>query len=158
MLKSNSKERVLDNVNWQILQALQENARLSFVELGKRIGLTPPAVAERVRKLEEVGIITGYRAHVDLAQLGFSLLVFIRLVTSASQYEQVLDLARTLPEVLECHHITGGEAFIIKAVVTSVQHLEQLIGQFSPYGQTISSVVLSSPVVKETVDLPEEWV
>ena len=141
-------EKILDSVGRKLLQAVQENARLSFSELGRRVGLSAPAVAERVRKMEEVHLITGYHAEVDPALLGYGVLAFIRLTTSTARYPRVLDLAQRLPEIRECHHVTGSEAFILKVLATSVPHLESLIAQLSVFGATSTSIVLSSPVSK----------
>src|SRR4051812_12284289 len=98
-----------DAVDWQILAALQADARVSFSELGRQVGLTQPAVAERVRRLEEAGVIVGYRAEVDLGKLGFGLLAFMRCVLRDQRPadSHTLGLIRGMPEVLECHHVTG---------------------------------------------------
>jgi Lrp/AsnC family leucine-responsive transcriptional regulator len=138
----------LDGVDWKLLQALQENARLSFAELGRRIGLSPPAVAERVRKLEDAGIITAYRAEIEPQAIGLPITAFVRLSTPPDRYPRVIELAQQLPEILECHHIAGGDAFVFKVAVVSVVQLEAVIGQLSTYGQTTTSIVLSSPVKK----------
>ena len=134
---------MLDPVGRRLLVALQDNARLSYQELAARVGLSPPAVAERMRRLEEAGIIVGYRAEVDASKLGLPITAFIRC---NSPGPQVGRLARETPEILECHRITGGDAFILKAVVASVAHLEALIDRLLPYGQPTTSIVLSSPV------------
>lgn len=142
-------QKLLDEIGWKLVLALQEDARLSFAELGRRVGLSLPAVAERVRRLEEAGLITGYHAKLDPHKIGASMTAFIRLRTSGDRYRQVQALAGGLPEILECHHLTGDDAFIMKVVVSSIAHLERLIGQLTPYGQTTTSIVLSSPVVKQ---------
>ena len=136
-------ERLLDAVGWRILHELQHDARLSYSELGARVGLSPPAVAERMRRLEEAGVITGYRAEVDAAKLGLPITAFIRCTSAGPQ---VGVMARQSPEVLECHRITGSDAFILKVVVASVAHLEAVIDRLLPYGQPTTSLVLSSPV------------
>lgn len=136
-------DRLLDQTGWRILEELQDDARLSYSELGARVGLSPPAVAERMRRLEEAGVITGYRAVLDPAKLGLPITAFIRCSSSGSQ---VGEIARRSPEVLECHRITGGDAFILKVVVASVAHLEALIDRLLPYGQPTTSLVLSSPL------------
>ncbi len=141
----------LDGVDWKLLQALQENARLSFAELGRRVGLSPPAVAERVQKLEDAGIITGYHAAIDAHAIGLPIMAFVRLNTSSDRYPKVSERAQHLPEVLECHHVAGGDAFVFKVVAASVTQLEAVIAQLSPYGQTTTSIVLSSPVKKPVV-------
>lgn len=147
-------QKLLDEIGWKLLLALQEDARLSFAELGRRVGLSLPAVAERVRRLEEAGLITGYHAKLDPHKLGAPVAAFIRLRSTGDRYRQVQALARELPEVLECHHLTGGDAFIMKVVVSSIAHLEKLIGRLTPYGQTTTSIVLSSPVVKPGLGRP----
>lgn len=142
-------KKLLDDVGWQILQALQEDARISFAELGRRVGLSLPAVAERVRRLEEVGIVTGYHAHVNLAKVNLPISAFIRINVAGERYPQVTDLARDMPEILECYHLSGTDSFIMKVVAASIPHLEELITRLSTYGQTNTSIVLSSPVTKE---------
>lgn len=146
-------ERLLDLTGRKILKELQENARSPFSEIGRRVGLTTPAVAERVRRMEKVGLITGYKAEIDLPKLGFPLLVFIKLYTAPQWYDKVLALIYASPEILECHHMTGEESFILKLTVTSTTHLETVIGRFSLYGKTSTSIVLSSPVKGRSVDL-----
>jgi Lrp/AsnC family leucine-responsive transcriptional regulator len=145
-------EKMLDRIGRKLLRALQENARLSYSELGRQLGLSAPAVAERVHKLEEFEIITGYHAEVDPARLGYGVLAFIRLTTPTDKYSRVLELAQRLPEIRECHHVTGGEAFILKVLATSIPHLESLIAQLSTYGATSTSIVLSSPVKKQGME------
>ena len=142
-------KKLLDDVGWQLLAALQQNARLSFAELGRQVGLSLPAVAERVRRMEEAGIITGYRAEVAVDKIGLTVMAFIRVSTSGEQYPAVISLGNDLPEVIECHHLTGTDSFIMKVVASSIPHLEALITRFSTYGQTTTSIVLSSPVTNQ---------
>jgi Lrp/AsnC family leucine-responsive transcriptional regulator len=150
-------ERILDPIGRKLLFALQANARLSHSELGRQLGLSAPAVAERVRKMEEAELITGYHAEVNPAQLGYSVLAFIRLTAPPEQYPRVLELAQRLPEIRECHHVTGGEAFILKVLATSIPHLESIIALLSAYGTTRTSIVLSSPVRKHGLEpIPAE--
>jgi len=144
-------EKLLDTTGWQILCALQEDARLSYSELGRRVGLSLPAVAERVRRLEDAGIITGYRAQVDTAKLGYPIMAFIRMSLTRDRDPQVSAIVREMPEILECHRITGSDCFVMRAVVSSVSHLETLIDRLSVYGELVTSVVLSSPVTARTI-------
>ena len=144
-------ESQLDRVGWQLLRVLQEDARLSFSELGRRIGLSSPAVAERVRRMEDLGIITSYRTLVDPAKLGYPTMAFIHLITLGDQHTAIQKLAHTLSEILECHHVTGRDAYIIKAVVSSMTHLEHVISQLRPLGETETSIVLSSPVKNKMI-------
>ena len=147
-------EKLLDDTSWQILQALQDDARLSFAELGRRIGLSPPAVTERVHKMEEAGIITGYRAQVNAQKIGLPLMAMIGLTTTPQQYPQIIALINDLPEVLECNHVTGSCSFSIKAIASSISHLESLIEQLSRFGQTTTSIVLSSPIKERVIKQP----
>ena len=144
-------EKLLDETGWQILVALQENARASFKELGQQVGLSPPAVADRIRRLEEAGIISGYRVDLNLEKLGLAIAAFIRVSSSGEKCVQFRKVVADLPEVLECHRITGSDHFIIKVAVPSTAHLEQLIDRLVPYGQLTASVVLSSPVTQRQI-------
>ena len=141
-----NSERHLDRTGWQILHALQNDARLSFSHLGRQVGLSAPAVAERVRRMEEAGIITGYRAQVNPEKVGLPLTAMIELTTSPNNYPRIDHLIDQLPEILECHHVTGHYSFVIKAIAESMTHLEQLIGKLSQYGSTTTAIVLSSPL------------
>lgn len=144
-------EKLLDDTGWQILRILQENARVSFAEVGRRVGLSLPAVSERVRRMEEARIITGYRAQVDPHKVGLPLTVFVRLTTTPQQYPPVRALVAQRSGILECHHVTGGDSFILKAVVGSMAELEELLGELSFYGQTVTSIVLSSMVTSTSM-------
>jgi Lrp/AsnC family leucine-responsive transcriptional regulator len=127
---------------------------MSFSELGRRVGLTSPAVAERLRKMEEAGIITGYRADVNPEKVGLSLTAIIGLTTSPDRYPQIITLIQNMPEVLECHHVTGNYSFVMKIIAKSTAHLESAIAQLSQYGSTTTSIVLSSPIkVREITDI-----
>lgn len=147
-------ERMLDATGWRLLQELQEDARLSFAELGRRVGLSTPAVAERVRNLEAAGLVRGYRAEIDLAKLGLPILAFVRMSVVGDVLSRITAVAQELPEVLECHRGTGDDSFVMKVAVASVEHLEHLIDRLTPFGTTSTSIVLSSPVPRRTVAPP----
>jgi Lrp/AsnC family transcriptional regulator, leucine-responsive regulatory protein len=144
-------KKLLDEVGWRLLEALQEDARLSYAELGRRVGLSLPAVAERVRRLEEAGIITGYRAEVNAQKIGVTILALVRINVRGEQYPAFTALARSLPEVLECHHLSGGDSFMLRVAAASIPHLEQLITRLSSYGQTTTTIILSSPVPRRVI-------
>ena len=126
--------------------ALQDDARLSLAELGRRVGLSAPAVGERLARLEQSGVIRGYRADVDPRALGYGLSVVLRIRPAPNMIGKVADLARKTPEVTECHRVTGEDCFVMRLYVRDVLHLEELIDQFVLYGQTTTSIVQSSPV------------
>jgi Lrp/AsnC family leucine-responsive transcriptional regulator len=147
-----NSDKLLDFVGWEILRALQEDARLSYAEIGRRVGLSAPAVMERVRRLEDAGIITGYHAQVDVTRLGLPVMAIIRVRYPGDRYKQIHRLAQDCAEVLECHHVTGDDCLIIKIATESMRHLERLIGQFGAYGQTTTSIVMSSPVTQRVID------
>ena len=136
----------LDNISWKILTELQKDARLTYAELGRRVGLTTPAVIERIRKLEDAKIITGYRAEIDAAKVGLPITAFIRMSITGVDYSHIIEVAEQSNEVLECHRGTGGDSFIMKVAVADVGHLQTLIDKLTPYGITTTSIVLSSPV------------
>ena len=145
-------ERLLDETGWHILQALQENARLSFSELGQRVGLSSPAVAERVRRMEDAGIITGYRAEINTAKIGYPITAIIRMSTlPGERCTRFTASVEEIPEVLECYRVTGGDALVLKVMASSVVHLESLIDRLSAHGQLTTSIVLSTPVSERIV-------
>ncbi len=144
----------LDAVDWQILEVLQAEARTSFTELGRRIGLSTPAAAERVRQLEAAGVIRGYRAEIDLARVGRPVLAIVRMSVVGDVFTRVTAAIRESPEVLECHRGTGADSFTIKVAVTSIEDLEHLIDRLTPFGTTSTSIVLSSPVPSRALAAP----
>lgn len=156
-------DRLLDETGWQLLQELQQNARLSYSELGQRVGLSAPAVADRMRKLEEVGIIAGYHTEVNLARIGLPVSAIIRLGSIAGQScQRTAANVSEIPEVLECYRVTGSDSVVIKVAAASVDHLEKVIDQLSLYGLPATSIVLSKPskrhvVTREMVERGENW-
>lgn len=144
--------KLLDNIGWKILVELQENARASLADVGRTVGLSPPAVLERMRRMEEAGIITGYRAEIDYSKVGCNILAFIRVNVVGDLLPRIMKVARDLPEVLECYRITGADSFIMKVGVESVDELEKLIDRLTPYVATTTSVVLSSIVTRRVIE------
>ena len=143
----------LDHIAWRILEELQLDARISWAELGRRVGLTTPAVAERVHRLEKIGVIRGFHADISMERLGMPILIFVRLSMSGleSLVRTFQQEVKTWDEVLECHRVTGSESFIVKARVVSMEHLERFIDRLGHYGTTSTTTVLSSPVVMRTI-------
>jgi Lrp/AsnC family transcriptional regulator, leucine-responsive regulatory protein len=142
---------LLDETNLRLIAELQLDARMSLAELGRRVGLSSPAVSERIRRLELEGVITGYRAEVNPRRVGYGLGVHIRIRPAPRQLADVAELARATEEVVECHRVTGDDCFVMIAYVRDVEHLEALIDQFAAYGQTTSSIMQSSPVPRRAV-------
>jgi Lrp/AsnC family leucine-responsive transcriptional regulator len=143
----------IDATNGLLLAELQEDARLSLAELGRRVGLSAPAVAERLQRLERDGVVRGYRAEVDPRALGYSLSAVIRVRPAPRELAKVADVAQRTPEVVECHRITGDDCFIARAHLRDVDHLEEVIDRFAAYGQTTTSIVQSSPVPRRGLAL-----
>ena len=148
-IESNS---LLDHTGWAILRLLQEDARLSFSELGRQVGLSAPAVAERVRKLEDAGVITGYHADIDPTKVGYPILAIIRIGSNNALFSRCAEAVKDMPEVLEGHRVTGNDSFYLKVVVRSITHLESLIDKLQPYGETTTTLVLSSAVTRRTIE------
>ncbi len=144
----------LDRVGWHILQELQEDGRMTFTELGRRIGLSTPAVAERVRQLEAAGVIRGFRAEIDPAKVGLPMLAVVRMSVVGDVLARITAVVQEMPEVVECHRATGADSFIMKVAVSSVEHLERLIDRLTPFGTTSTSIVLSSPVPRRAIAPP----
>jgi Lrp/AsnC family leucine-responsive transcriptional regulator len=144
----------IDAVDLQMLAELQQDARLTLAELGRRVGLSSPAVAERLRRLETEGAIGGHHTDVNPRALGYSLTAIIRIRPAPRELRKVAEIVRDTPEVVECHRITGEDCYFAKAHVRDVEHLEEVIDRFTPYGQTTTSIVQSSPVARRGVPLP----
>jgi Lrp/AsnC family transcriptional regulator, leucine-responsive regulatory protein len=137
---------LLDLHGRKLLHELQANARLSLAELGRRVGLSPTATGERLKQMEETGILRGYTLEIDREALGLEVLAFIRMSCGGQNYYRLLEFIQTLEEVRECHHLTGGDDFLLKITTTNLADLEALIEALLPYGNPVTSLVLSSPV------------
>jgi Lrp/AsnC family transcriptional regulator, leucine-responsive regulatory protein len=146
-----SDRRDIDETNRQIIGELQTDARLSMAELGRRVGLSAPAVTERLQRLEADGVIRAYHADVDPQALGLSLTAVIRVRPAPGQLANVADLARETKEVVECNRVTGDDCYFMKAHVRDVTHLEEVIDRFVVLGQTTTSIVQSSPVPRRGI-------
>jgi Lrp/AsnC family leucine-responsive transcriptional regulator len=141
----------VDDTNRRILAELQSDARLSLAELGRRVGLSSPAVAERVQRLEADGVVRAYQADIDPRALGLALTVIIRMRPAPGQLPNAAELARNTEEVVECHRVTGDDCYFMKAHVRDVTHLEEVIDRFVVLGQTTTSIVQSSPVPRRGI-------
>jgi Lrp/AsnC family transcriptional regulator, leucine-responsive regulatory protein len=146
----------IDDTNRLLLAELQENARLSLAELGRRVGLSPPAVAERVQRLEQQGVILGYRAEINPRALGLSLSAVIRVRPAPGQLANVAELAQDTAEVVDCRRVTGDDCYVMTAHVRDVEHLEEVIDRFVALGQTTTSIVQSAPVPRRGLALADE--
>jgi Lrp/AsnC family transcriptional regulator, leucine-responsive regulatory protein len=150
---ANRSQIGLDATNISLLRELEADARLSLAELGRRVGLSSPAVADRLERLEEAGVIRGYRAEIDPRALGYELAVVLRIRPAPRELKKVAELAQRTPEVVECHRITGDDCYLMKAHVRDVEHMEEVIDRFAIYGQTTTSIVQSSPVPRRSLPL-----
>jgi Lrp/AsnC family transcriptional regulator, leucine-responsive regulatory protein len=137
---------VLDDTDRRIVAEVQADGRVTMAELGRRVGLSAPAVTERLQRLEQRGVIRGYHADVDPRALGLSLGAVVRIRPSPGQLQNVAEAAVATPEVVECTRITGEDCYIMRANVRDVVHLEEVIDRFAVLGQTTTSIVQSSPV------------
>ena len=136
----------LDDTNRRIIRELQADARLTMAELGRRVSLSPPAVAERVGRLERAGVLTGYHAAVDPKAVGYPIAAIVRVRPASRQLHRIPEVARELPEVVECYRITGEDCFFVKLHLRSMEDLEGILDRFVQYGQTTTSIVHSAPV------------
>jgi Lrp/AsnC family leucine-responsive transcriptional regulator len=131
----------LDDVDWAIISQLQQDARMSLSELGRRVNLSPSATTERVRQLEAQGIITGYHARVDLAKAGYPVLAVVRLKYPGNHHQPLHRLLTERREILECLRTTGDDCYTLKVAATSMEHLETLMDELAGFGSTTTSVV-----------------
>jgi len=137
---------LLDETNRRLLQELCADGRIGMAELGRRIGMSAPAVAERVQRLERGGVITGYRAEIDASALGFPVSAVVRIRPSPGQLQRIPEIARETVEVGECYRITGEDCYLLRLYLRSIDELEDILDRFTPYGLTTTSIIHSMPV------------
>jgi len=138
----------LDETDRRIIGELSKDGRVSFAELGRRVNLSPPTVAERVQRLERQGVITGYRAELDPRALGYPLQAIVRVKPAPGQLPRVWELAAEIPQVGECHRITGEDCFFLTLHLRSIEELSELLDRFLAYGETTTSIVNATPVAR----------
>ena len=143
----------IDSIDRHILRELAHDGRVSFRELGERVGLSAPAVTDRVRRLEREEIISGYQAVIDPCAFGFPMLVVVRVHSAGPRAAGVDDLARRLPEVVECVRVTGSESHVMRVRVRDMKHLNDVVEEFWEFGDTITSVVTTTPVAVRPVPM-----
>ena len=141
----------MDHLDWALLGELQADARLSYSELSRRVHLSPPAVAERVRRLEESGVITGYTCEVDAEKLGLPVAALVRLRYPNANYRPFHQLLDTTPEIVEAHHVTGEDCFVLTVRARSMRHLEEITGRIGGLGGVTTSVGYSTPLPRRSV-------
>lgn len=146
----------LDPTDLAILREALVNPRVSMSDLARLVKMSRPAAAERIRKLENDGVIRGWKVDLNPGKLGLPLTCYIRVKPEQGHLMEVANLARTMPNVVECHSITGEDCFLVKACVSSVEELEKVVDKFHPYGQTVTSIVTSTPVPPRQPPLPSQ--
>jgi Lrp/AsnC family transcriptional regulator, leucine-responsive regulatory protein len=141
----------LDAIDRRLLVELDADARLSTAELARRVALSPPAVADRVRRLERAGVITGYHAEIEPRALGYGIAAIVRVRPTPRQLHRIPELARATPEVVECYRITGDDCFLMKLHLRSIDDLEPVLDRFVMFGQTTTSIIQSTPVSRRAL-------
>lgn len=147
------EESGLDVIDAAIIRELYADARIARAELARRVGLSAPSVGDRVRRLEDMGIITGYAAMINPARLGYGLTILIRARPSPGEMEHMIDAIRETPQIVTCDRVSGEDCFVARAHVRDVAEMEAVIDRIVPFGATNSSVVQSTPVANRLVDL-----
>jgi Lrp/AsnC family leucine-responsive transcriptional regulator len=144
----------LDKTDWQLLAELQRDGRSTYAELARAVAMSPSAVTERVRRLEEAGVIAGYRAAIEPERVGLTVMAFVRLRYPTGNYRPFNALLDTTPEIVEAHHVTGEDCFVLKVLARSMRHLEEVTGRISGLGSVTTSVVYSSPLTGRPIAEP----
>jgi Lrp/AsnC family leucine-responsive transcriptional regulator len=149
-----SQKLLSDPVDIEIVRRLIEAPRSTTSELARHVGMSPPAVRERIQRLEESGIITGYETLINPRALGYNITVFVRVKPMPGCLQKIAALAAEIPNVVECHRVTGEDCFVVKAMLRSLEDLDSLLDKFLIYGQTTTSIAQSSPVPPRQLPLP----
>src|SRR3954449_6511619 len=147
-------ELPLDRTDWRLLAELQRDGRTSYADLARAVAMSASAVAERVRRLEEAGVIAGYRAAVDPERVGLTVMAFVRLRYPTGNYRPFHALLDSTPEIVEAHHVTGEDCFVLKVLARSMRHLEEVTGRIAGLGPVTTSVVYSSPLSARSIAEP----
>jgi Lrp/AsnC family transcriptional regulator, leucine-responsive regulatory protein len=148
------EEGLLDDVNLRVLAELRDRPRLSMAELARRVGMSAPAVTERVQRLRRAGVITGYHLDIDPAAVGLPVTAFARIRPMPGSLPKIAELAAELPQVTECYRITGEDCFLLKLHAPAIDQLEAVLDRFLVYGNTTTSIVVSTPVPRRPPPLP----
>lgn len=146
----------IDEIDRRLLEQVQADGRIRVADLARRLSMSRPAVSERLRRLEDAGVIRGYHADIDPAAVGYGLLAIVRVRPAVRQLEKLRELAVSSPEVVECHRITGDDCLFLKVRLRSMNELEPLLDKFTLYGQTTTSLIHSTPVPPRGVPLDED--
>jgi Lrp/AsnC family leucine-responsive transcriptional regulator len=146
----------IDATDRKIIGELTTDGRVSFAELGRRVSLSSPAVAERVQRLERAGVITGYRAEIDPRRLGYQLTAIVRIKPAPGQLPRIPELATQIPEISECHRITGEDCFYLKIHLRSIDELSAVLDRFLAYGETTTSLINASPIPRRDPPLDSD--
>lgn len=136
----------IDSKSWKILECLQHDARQSLTEIGKQVGLSVPALTERLKRLEEAGVISGYHARVVPRRAGYPLSAMVGITVAQPRKTEFIELLQSMPEVIECHHVTGDDSYLFRVVARDTEHLEALVGRINHMGETRTSLILSTPI------------
>ena len=147
--------KLLDSIGWRILAELQENARIQYVELGRRVGLSTVSVIERIRRMEDAGIITGYSAQIDHHKVGLDVSAYIRVRIIGDYIPRFISAVRDMQEVSECHRITGEDTFLVKVYAATTEDLARIVDKLNPYMTTNTMLVFSSPVMRRAIEAPQ---
>jgi Lrp/AsnC family transcriptional regulator, leucine-responsive regulatory protein len=148
--------KLLDTVNLRVLEELGKDGRIGMAELGRRVGLSAPAVTERVQRLERAGVIAGYHAEIDPRAIGFPVSAIVRIRPSPGQLQRIPEVARETAEVAECYRITGEDCYLFRLHLRSIDELEDVLDRFTPYGLTTTSIIHSTPVPRRGPPLRAE--
>ena len=147
-------DSTLDRTDWRLLAELQRDGRASYAELARAVAMSASAVAERIRRLEEAGVIAGYQATVDAERVGLTVMAFVRVRYPTGNYRPFHAMLDSTPEVIEAHHVTGEDCFILKVLARSMRHLEEVTGRIAGLGPVTTSVVYSSPLAGRAIADP----
>ena len=144
----------MDKFDWKLISLLQRNGRMTYTDLGREVLLSVPTVTERLKRLEEAGVIEGYVARVNPVAAGYAVSAMVGITVPQPAKAKFLKMLETVPEVLECHHVTGADSYLIRLVALNMSDLERLIERINLYGETRTSIVMSTPLASRGVEQP----